>query len=97
MVAVVSRAISTVASLFDRSFDPATARKLPMTSAAGESTVRGLYLVGEIAGTPLIKLGLNRGRAAIDHIARNDLGERCRCPRPPPGPKYAAGRPAGPQ
>ncbi len=82
MVAVVSRAISTVASLFDRSFDPATARKLPMTSAAGESTVRGLYLVGEVAGTPLIKLGLNRGRAVIDHIARSDLGISPVTPKP---------------
>ena len=74
MVAVVSRVISSITSLFDRSFDPATARKLPIISAAGESNVRGLYLIGEIAGTPLIKLGLNRGRAVIDHIATNDLG-----------------------
>ncbi len=58
-----------IAKLFDRSFDPARARRLPIRSEAGESNVRGLYLVGEIAGTPLIKLGLNRGRDVIDHIA----------------------------
>lgn len=70
--------IAWAASLFDRSFDPARARKLPVQRDAGESNVRGLYMAGEIAGTPLIKLGLNRGRALIDHIANNDLqiGER---------------------
>ena len=30
-------------------------------------------MAGEIAGTPLIKLGLNRGRAVIDHIANVDF------------------------
>ena len=65
-----------IASLFDRSFDPARARRLPIRSDADESTVRGLYLVGEIAGIPLIKLGLNRGRAVVDHIARNFDGTR---------------------
>ena len=45
-----------------------------MRNEASESNVRGLYLIGEIAGTPLIKLGLNRGRAVIDAIVDTDLG-----------------------
>ena len=45
-----------------------------MRNEASESNVRGLYLIGEIAGTPLIKLGLNRGRAVIDTIVDTDLG-----------------------
>ncbi len=65
-----------IAKLFDRSFDPARARRLPIRSEASESNVRGLYLIGEIAGTPLIKLGLNRGRAVIDHIAGDFDGTR---------------------
>ncbi len=39
-----------ITKLFDRSFDPARARRLPIRSEAGESNVRGLYLIGEIAG-----------------------------------------------
>jgi len=56
-------------SLFDRSFDPETARRLPLLGSQGDSNVRGLYMVGEIAGTPLIKLGLNAGVDIIDHLA----------------------------
>ena len=58
-----------ISSLFDRSFDPATARRLPQLDAASQSNVRGLYMVGEIAGTPLIKLGLNAGSDLIDQLA----------------------------
>lgn len=73
MVSTIDGPINAIASLFGRRFDPARARKLPVTNDVGQSNVRGLYLVGEIAGTPLIKLGLNCGRAVIDHIARVDL------------------------
>ncbi|MCH9002888.1 MAG: NAD(P)-binding domain-containing protein [Planctomycetes bacterium] len=58
-----------VRSLFDRSFDAETARRLPILDANGQSNVRGLYMVGEIAGIPLIKLGLNAGVAVIDRLA----------------------------
>lgn len=73
MVAVFNRTKEAIASLFDRRFDPARARRLPLISETGESNVRGLYLAGEIAGTPLIKLGLNRGRSIVDHIVQVDL------------------------
>lgn len=53
------RVFTGIAALFDRGFDPARARKLPVRNEAGESNVRGLYLVGEIPGTPQIKLSLN--------------------------------------
>lgn len=53
------RVFTGIAALFDRGFNPARARKLPVRNEAGESNVRGLYLVGEIPGTPQIKLSLN--------------------------------------
>ncbi len=33
----------------------------------------GLYLVGEVAGKPLVKNGVNLGRAAVEHIRRSGL------------------------
>jgi hypothetical protein len=63
MASILRHVVTAVPSLFDRGFDPARARSLPVLNEAGESNVRGLYLAGEIAGTPLIKLGLNRGRS----------------------------------
>ncbi len=75
MVSLIQNPFSALGSLFDRGFDPAKAIKLPVTSESGESNVRGLYMVGEIAGTPLIKLGLNRGRAVIDHLVKAELGD----------------------
>ncbi len=62
-----------VRSLFDRSFDPETAGRLPELNDSGQSNVPGLYMVGEIAGTPLIKLGLNAGVEMIDRL-RAGLG-----------------------
>ena len=59
---------TAITPFFDNSFDPARARRHPLLNEFGESNVQGLYLAGEIAGAPLIKLGLNRGRAVVDHI-----------------------------
>ncbi len=42
---------------------------LPQTNQYGETTVSGLFVVGEVAGTPLLKLGLNAGVDVIDRIA----------------------------
>lgn len=47
--------------------------RLPQVTAGGESSVPGIYVVGEVGGTPLIKLGLNQGVEVMDRIAR-DLG-----------------------
>ncbi len=61
--------ITWAKGLTDRSFDPETARRLPELDLSGQCNVRGLYMVGEIAGTPLIKLGLNAGVEMIDRLA----------------------------
>ena len=41
---------------------------LPQVRDTGESSVRGLYLVGEIGGTPLIKLDLNQGVEVVERL-----------------------------
>ena len=63
-----------IAGLFDRSFDPALARRLPRLDARSQSSIPGLYMVGEIAGTPLIKLGLNAGVDVVDRLQK-ELGD----------------------
>ncbi|MEZ4271026.1 MAG: FAD-binding protein [Myxococcota bacterium] len=47
---------------------------LPAISKAGESTVPGVYLVGEVSGVPLIKLGINSGHDLVDRLA-TELGQ----------------------
>lgn len=51
---------------------------LPAVDDRGETTVRGLFVVGESAGTPLLKLGLNQGA----RLARALAADR---PKPVPG------------
>ena len=46
---------------------------LPQVRDTGESSVRGLYLVGEIGGIPLIKLDLNQGVEVVERLHR-ELG-----------------------
>jgi thioredoxin reductase/ferredoxin len=48
---------------------------VPLVDANFETTVRGLYIVGELGGRGLIKNAINEGRIAIEHVAR-------RLPRP---------------
>ncbi|CAN0554900.1 unnamed protein product, partial [Laminaria digitata] len=42
---------------------------LPAADERGESSVKGVYLVGEVAGVPLIKLGLNAGHDMVAQLA----------------------------
>jgi NosR/NirI family transcriptional regulator, nitrous oxide reductase regulator len=42
---------------------------LPEADDKGATTVRGIYVAGEIAGTPLVKLGLNQGHQLVHHLA----------------------------
>lgn len=49
---------------------------LPAVDERGESSVRGIYLVGEVAGVPLIKLGLNAGHELVDQLAPQLKTER---------------------
>lgn len=46
---------------------------LPAVDEHGESTVPGLYVIGEVGGTPLIKLGLNQGVEVVERLHR-ELG-----------------------
>ncbi len=40
----------------------------PLVTDGGESNIPGIYLIGEVGGTPLVKLGLNQGVATIDAL-----------------------------
>jgi len=42
--------------------------QLPVSNDRGESNIPGITLIGEVAGTPLVKLGLNDGVEAIDRL-----------------------------
>jgi NosR/NirI family nitrous oxide reductase transcriptional regulator len=54
-----------IASLFDKSFDPARVR-LPELDAAGQTSVPGLYIIGDLAGTPLLKNAINMGHRFVE-------------------------------
>ena len=41
---------------------------LPSVDRNGESNIPGIYVLGELAGTPLVKLGLNAGHDLIQRI-----------------------------
>ncbi len=53
---------------------------LPQVSPEGLSSVAGVYLVGEVAGTPLIKLGLNAGHDLVQRLAPELTAERAGAP-----------------
>ena len=40
----------------------------PLVDGKGQSNVPGIYLIGEVGGTPLVKLGLNQGVETIDAL-----------------------------
>jgi len=43
--------------------------RLPQVNDKKESTVKGVYAIGEVAGTPLVKLGLNEGHDLVMRLA----------------------------
>ncbi|MFT5680208.1 MAG: thioredoxin reductase, partial [Myxococcota bacterium] len=45
--------------------------QLPAVTAELESSIPGVYLVGEVAGTPLIKLGVNQGYDLVEQLSGN--------------------------
>lgn len=67
MLSVVHNTRQFVSRLFDNKFDPATI-KLPEVNEKHESNIPGLYIIGEVGGTPLIKLGLNQGHELIEDL-----------------------------
>lgn len=72
---------------------------LPVLSAQYESTVPGLYIIGALAGFPLIKQALNQGYEVVEAILGNPvepadeglLLEKLTCLPPPHGSSVAAG------
>lgn len=46
---------------------------LPLLSTSYESNVPGLYIIGALAGYPLIKQGINQGFEVIEYILGNDV------------------------
>jgi len=46
---------------------------LPLLSSSYESNVPGLYIIGALAGYPLIKQGINQGYEVIEHILGNSV------------------------
>ncbi|MHC4854655.1 MAG: hypothetical protein ACYTF5_21845, partial [Planctomycetota bacterium] len=49
---------AAVSQLFQRKRPEPSYPRLPQVDGNGQTTVPGVYAVGEIAGTPLIKLGV---------------------------------------
>ncbi|MCP3927348.1 MAG: NAD(P)-binding domain-containing protein [Desulfobacterales bacterium] len=47
---------------------------LPVLSPEGESNIKGLYMAGEIAGKPLIKIALNEGYTIAENLSEKLKG-----------------------
>jgi thioredoxin reductase/ferredoxin len=60
--------------------------KLPLVDADGRASIDGIYVVGDAAGTPLLKLGMNAGAKTADAIAA-DLGATSTARARPPEPR----------
>lgn len=58
---------------FGIAFPTPDAGALPLLSASYESNVSGLYIIGALAGYPLIKQGINQGYEVIEHILGNPV------------------------
>src|SRR5262245_33856852 len=51
-------------------------RQLPKLSKDYESNIRGLYIVGDLADAPVIKLALKQGYDTIERVLAKDFGGR---------------------
>ena len=58
---------------FGVAFPTSDAGALPLLSPRYESNVPGLYIIGALAGYPLIKQGINQGFEVIEHILGNPV------------------------
>ena len=54
--------------LFQKKMPEPSYPDLPYVSDSGESNIPGIYIIGELAGTPLVKLGLNAGHELMERI-----------------------------
>jgi hypothetical protein len=71
---MLDRLQSVAATLFAPRKPEPSYPKLPLVRESGESSVPGVYLIGEVGGTPLIKLGLNQGVEMIDRLNQDPGG-----------------------
>lgn len=71
-----------LATLFARKQPEPSYPDLPRARENGESSVSGLYLTGDLSGTPLIKLGLNEGVDVVDRLRAEIGGSSGRDPEP---------------
>jgi CRP-like cAMP-binding protein/thioredoxin reductase/Fe-S-cluster-containing hydrogenase component 2 len=58
---------------FGVSFPTTDLEALPLLSSHYESNVPGLYIIGSLAGYPLIKQGINQGYEVIEYILGNPV------------------------
>ena len=71
--------VQFVKSLFARKNPEPSYPILPQVESDGQSNIPGIYVVGELAGTPLVKLGLNAGHELMQRLGpelQTDSGER---------------------
>jgi NosR/NirI family nitrous oxide reductase transcriptional regulator len=61
-------ALSLSATLFAKKRPEPSYPARPQVDDHGESNVPGLYLIGDVGGTPLVKLGLNQGVRTVDRL-----------------------------
>jgi pyruvate/2-oxoglutarate dehydrogenase complex dihydrolipoamide dehydrogenase (E3) component len=45
-------------------------QRRPALNSHNESNVPGLYIIGDLAGAPVIKLAMGQGFEVVEHIAR---------------------------
>jgi NosR/NirI family transcriptional regulator, nitrous oxide reductase regulator len=57
---------NTIGGIFN---SPNMAERRPLADAHFESHVRGLYVIGDLSGAPVIKLAMQQGFEVIEHIA----------------------------
>ena len=55
-----------------------TVEKLPGVGGDGQSSVPGLYIVGDLTGIPLLKFSADSGARAVQHLARNPEFQQAR-------------------
>ena len=60
--------VQFVQSLFARKNPEPSYPILPQVGSDGQSNIPGIYVVGELAGTPLVKLGLNAGHELMQRL-----------------------------
>jgi len=71
----VYQAMNALLSFFKKGRPSPSYPVLPFVRASGESNIVGLYLLGDVAGKPLIKIGLNDGYELGNRLA-DELSER---------------------